>query len=334
MEKSIEPKYITIANYIKDQIRTGNFRIGELLPGQRIIADILAVSRESVKRAVEVLEKQGIVECNPSKGSIVKRSPTEKLLIGYLVSDLQDPFHSELVRELDTVLHEHHGGLIAAQGKDDSRLLGMGITHAVKHHTFYDPGREDRVPTAYIGGVPAKANQIVSDIRVGMTQIYQHLKGYGHKNLAYASQFIEQEDPQLVHLLGAAAEDNIEILQQNRFVVDPLDRESCGQVIGAIRSSNNPPTALICYNDWLAIALMKAAREQGLDIPADLSMTGYDDLYVSSLLQVPLTTVSFSRKEAAEKVVKMLLSSNPEKPETEIMDTRIIIRESTGTPAN
>ncbi len=54
-----------------------------------------------MKRAIKALEKEGLLECNPSIGSIVRRPVTDKLLVGYLVPDLQDPFHLELIRELD-----------------------------------------------------------------------------------------------------------------------------------------------------------------------------------------------------------------------------------------
>jgi DNA-binding LacI/PurR family transcriptional regulator len=334
METSSRPRYQLVIDHIKNQIRSGKYRVGEILPGERVMAGGLSVSRPSVKRAIKALEKEGIIECNPSIGSIVRRPVTEKLLVGYMVPDLQDPFHLELIRELDTLLHKHHGALLVRQGADDSGLENMGLTHLVKHHKLYRKGHEDRFPTIYTGDVPGQANMIVSDVPSGMEQIYCHLKQLGHRRVAYASPFRGEEDQQYSCLQRLLSGDRLPTSQEWHFQVDPLDREGCAKVLGAIRRSISSPTALVCYNDWLAIAIIKAAREMGLEIPAELSITGYDDLYVSSLLQVPLTTVSFSRKESAKKIIEILLKGPSQEFETAVVETRLIVRQSTQQAAN
>ena len=330
MEKSSNNKYSSIVNYIKDQIHTGNYRIGELLPGQRVIAEMLSVSRPSVKRAIDVLEKEGILECKPSIGTVIIQSPAKKILIGYLVQDLQDPFHIEVIRELDILLHKYHGGLITAQGSNDSRLLTMGITHEVKHFELYSNSRQDRVPTVYIGSIPCKtANMVISDVNSATNQIYKHLKNLGHKKCAYAGPFYEENDPIFSSLALEFAKDNNHIRNEDHFLVNPLNESECEMVVKTIMESKSPPTALICHNDWLAIAIMKAAKIYGLDIPIDLSIIGYDDLYISSLLQVPLTTIQFSRKKTAEKVMEILMKSSYKSGIVEIIDTKLIVRDST-----
>jgi DNA-binding LacI/PurR family transcriptional regulator len=328
-ESSRSPKYSKVTDFIKAQIRQGKYRVGEILPGQRVLSTLLSVSRPSVSRAIEALEKEGILECNPSIGSIVRKAPSDFLMIGYMVRDLQDPFHLELIQELDLLLHRLHGALIAIQGDDESRLSRMGITHAVKHHELYWSDRPDRIPTVYTGNVSAMANSVVSDVRSGMGQILEHLASLGHRRIAYASPFAESDDIMLRHLQEAAAVSRTEIPSRWRLRADPLDTASCAGVISAIRGEAGPPTALVCYNDWLAIAVMRAAKEQGLEVPRSLSITGYDDLFVSSLLQVPLTTVRFSRKETAEKILKVLLGPQSPDGSTEVVETRLIVREST-----
>jgi GntR family transcriptional regulator of arabinose operon len=332
METTSTPKYHKVVEFIKNQIRSGQYRVGELLPGQRVLAEALSVSRPSVKRAIDVLEKEGLVECNPSIGSIIKKPVTERLLIGYLVEDLQDPFHLELIRELDILLHQVHGALIALQGTDDSRLYKTAITHVAKHHALYSKSNPDRVPTVYIGDVSGKVNMVVSDIKAGMQSIYKHLTELGHSRIAYASPYPEKKDVQLVHLLDAVSQKRKTIPEHYRFFVDPLDHATSEQTVRRILDSAKPPTALICYNDWVAIAVIHAARTLGLEIPGQLSITGYDDLFVSNLLQVPLTTVRFSREETARKILDILLKADPRSTVTEVVDTKLIVRESTQVP--
>jgi DNA-binding LacI/PurR family transcriptional regulator len=331
-EISSVPKHQRVADYIKGRIRDGKYRIGEILPGQRILADQLSVSRPSVKRAIETLESEGILECNPSVGSVVKRAVTEKLLVGYLVSDLQDPFHLELIRELDSLLHRHNGSLLVQQGADDARLMDAGLTHLVKHHAMFNPDLPDRVPTVYTGPVPGKRLSIVSDVASGMRQIYTHLRELGHRRIAYASPFKAEEDSLFASLTDVLRSDSAQVPGELHFLVDPQDRRFCEQIIAHIMGDPTPPTALICYNDWLAISILTAARERGLEIPGQLSITGYDDLHIASLLRVPLTTVQFSRKESARIIMDLLLRGHFQESVTEVVETRLIVRESTRQP--
>jgi LacI family repressor for deo operon, udp, cdd, tsx, nupC, and nupG len=173
---------------------------------------------------------------------------------------------------------------------------------------------------------------VVSDIRAGMQSIYDHLSELGHSRIAYASPYPEKIDVQLVHLLNAVSRKRRSIPERYRFFVDPLDHSTSEHTVTKILSSAKPPTALICYNDWVAIAVVHAARTLGLEIPGKLSITGYDDLYVSNLLQVPLTTVRFSREETARKILDILLKTDPHSAVTEVVDTKLIVRESTQVP--
>ncbi len=323
------PKHQLVADYIKGRISEGKYRIGEMLPGERVIADELTVSRPSVKRAIETLEAEGIIECNPSIGSIVRRLVKQSLLVGYLVPDLQDPFHLELIRELDSLLHRHHGSLLVQQGMDDARLTGTGLTHLVKHHMLYNRARPDRIPTVYTGPVKGPVSSIVSDVEEGMRRICEHLTGLGHARIGYASPFAAAQDSQYKGLVAALRRGGCQLPPEWHYRVDPLDRRGCEALVRRIKDAPAPPTALVCYNDWLAIAIIKAARELGLDIPGRLSITGYDDLYVSSLLHCPLTTVRFSRKESARRIVDMLMRGSLTEPLTEVVETRLIVREST-----
>jgi LacI family transcriptional regulator len=259
---------------------------------------------------------------------LVKKLPETKLIVGYLVEDLQDPFHLELIRELDNLLHEVNGGLIVAQGEDDSRLLSMGINRAVKHNTLYQGPHTDRVPTVYIGNVTDDVDTVVSDIQTGMEMIFNHLKDLGHRRIAYASQFTKEIDVQYPHLISSMSMAGMKLA--GHFVINPHQEYRYEKIIKTFAATGNGPTALICYSDWLAMSFLEAAKKLKMEIPKSLSLTGYDDLYMSSLLQVPLTTIRFSRSEIARKIMEMLLRPSGV-PRKEIVETKLIARDSTAS---
>lgn len=73
------------------------------------------------------------------------------------------------------------------------------------------------------------------------------------------------------------------------------------------RVAASPATAVIAYNDLMAIGLMQAAQAAGARIPHDLAITGYDDIFGSTLTTPPLTTVSAPLERMAERAVATLL---------------------------
>jgi alanine racemase len=94
------------------------------------------------------------------------------------------------------------------------------------------------------------------------------------------------------------------------------------------------PTAVLAMSDVMAIGVMWAAREVGLRVPEDLSIVGFDDLDVAPHANPPLTTVHQPIRQKGEESAKLLLrmiaSPDLERPEHKMLDTRLIIRGSTG----
>jgi LacI family repressor for deo operon, udp, cdd, tsx, nupC, and nupG len=66
------------------------------------------------------------------------------------------------------------------------------------------------------------------------------------------------------------------------------------------------PTAVFCANDEMAIGAMKAAREAGLRVPADLSFVGFDDISFAAFTDPPLTTIRQPRRELGRAAVAAL----------------------------
>jgi DNA-binding LacI/PurR family transcriptional regulator len=99
--------------------------------------------------------------------------------------------------------------------------------------------------------------------------------------------------------------------------------------------SGNPPTAIMAANDLMAIGAMKAIQERGLDVPADVSVMGYDDIDIASLCTPSLTTVRQPKYEMGKCSVQSLLNrietrkteKNPE-PNVTTFTTEIIERDS------
>ena len=93
------------------------------------------------------------------------------------------------------------------------------------------------------------------------------------------------------------------------------------------------PTAFVCYNDELAVLLLEAARQTGLNVPDDLSIIGFDDSSLATATEVKLTTLSHPKMEmgvqAANMLIDMMEKRTSEAPKDIIYKPELIIRGST-----
>ena len=93
------------------------------------------------------------------------------------------------------------------------------------------------------------------------------------------------------------------------------------------------PTAIVCFNDQQALAVMTALKELNLRVPDDISIIGNDDIYYAKIYPVPLTTIRAPKREigrkAAEILIRNIESSTLLPPERVVLETEFIIREST-----
>jgi LacI family transcriptional regulator len=95
-------------------------------------------------------------------------------------------------------------------------------------------------------------------------------------------------------------------------------------------------TAIFAFNDMMALGVYKALKLYGKKIPDDISVLGYDDIFVAELLDTPLSTVHISIEESGKSAIKKLIEIIEEKPETEIEIKKPILmaRASTSRLAN
>ena len=90
------------------------------------------------------------------------------------------------------------------------------------------------------------------------------------------------------------------------------------------------PTAIFAANDDMAVGAMTALMAAGLHIPRDVSVAGFDDTRLASLVWPPLTTIHQPIKAMAERAAERLMQPDEEKPLEEVFDFKLITRQSTG----
>ena len=144
------------------------------------------------------------------------------------------------------------------------------------------------------------------DAEQGFYEMAQHLMALGHRHLAYVSgdPKIYSSGLRLRGLQRAVAEANLPPLQV--FEGDFSARSGVAAV-EAMVASQSQVTALICANDAMAMGAVSAAGQHGLQVPEDLSVTGYDGVRVAEMFNPPITTLSHSAAECGADMASMIV---------------------------
>lgn len=99
------------------------------------------------------------------------------------------------------------------------------------------------------------------------------------------------------------------------------------------RAREDYPTAIVCFNDHQALAVMMALKQLGVRVPDDISIIGNDDIYYAQIYPVPLTTIRAPQdeigKKAAEILIRNIESSTILPIERVLLDTEFVVRQST-----
>jgi DNA-binding LacI/PurR family transcriptional regulator len=176
-----------------------------------------------------------------------------------------------------------------------------------------------------------KAHLSLDDVAGGRL-IGRHLLDLGHRSIAFVAGTPTRRSS-LLRLLGLRSSLD-EAGQQLQCVLAAEDTFHGGRIVGGqLLAGQNRPTAIVCYSDMLAIGLIDAAHKLGLDVPGELSVTGYDDIEVSGYLDPPLTTIRNPKRELGELAVHCLLEESGSEPTERKLTGSLVVRDSTGAPA-
>ena len=123
-------------------------------------------------------------------------------------------------------------------------------------------------------------------------------------------------------------------IPDDRVVVGPASIEGGMAALNGAWEDGIRPTAVLAMSDAMAIGAMRALRDMRLSVPGDVSVVGFDDIDLAQHVDPPLTTVHQPIRRKGEEAVRILLSvvqrRDQARPEHRRLETRLIIRSSTG----
>lgn len=181
---------------------------------------------------------------------------------------------------------------------------------------------------------PAMSPSVVMDDEIAAFQMTRHLIDAGHKNIGFIIGHKDHSASMLRRQGFERAMSDAALMINPRWVKQgDFSYDSGYAAAQAILSENSRPSAIFASNDDMAAAVMSVAGQKGLSIPEDLSICGFDDTALASMLWPPLTTVKQPILDMGALAVNLLIGSaaSPESKDTPLkLEHEIIKRDSSG----
>ena len=235
-----------------------------------------------------------------------------------------------------------HGSLTSAMGRATvDGVVAIGLSEG---HPELDGIRRAGVPIVMVDStaLPNHGAVDVDDVG-GARSAADHIIGLGHRDVLIVG--VEPAAPvtslDLHSVTGRRlrgyrqAFESVGVdIPDERVVVGPASIDGGIAAFEADWRGGHRPTAVLAMSDAMAIGVMRAVRELGLSVPADISVVGFDDVDLAQHVDPPLTTVHQPIRRKGEEAVRVLLTEvarhDQGRPEHQLLPTRLLIRGSTG----
>lgn len=247
-------------------------------------------------------------------------------MIGVVIGNIHNPFNTELLASLQQTL-EAAGYFVIQHTTDESfesevkavqalgaYELGGYVIAAVQEDRPHDHLRElvdsGKLLVA-IGAIPDLETHVVDfDDQLGSRLATNHLIEHGHGRIACLA------GPSTSSFAKHRIMGYIESLMRHGITVDEHLIIGAGDTLDggynaareALTQRAPRPTALVCFNDLVAMGAYRAAHDLGLSIPQDLSVTGFDDCQFAPVMGPPLTTVATSPDVLGRQIAEIIMA--------------------------
>ncbi len=268
--------------------------------------------------------------------------------IGMIASNMENPFFFDVFKTLEAEARTHGYEVVVANTDYDPEQLVRGVRLMIGRRVAglavvvseMDPGLIEeltatRIPCVFydVGAARQNITNIRVDYRRGVEKVVEYLHDLGHTRLAFIGHH---------SALGPTSERERAFVEtvsryapgvEWRTVADRDGLDGGRQAARNLLNSGFRPTAIICVNDFTAVGVLRELREQGLRVPTDVSLTGFDNIKLSEYCDPPLTTVDIPRDQIG-RLAFASLSPDKERmraPGRElVIEPQMVLRDSTG----
>jgi len=320
------------------------------------VARLAGVSPSTVSRALNVpgrinaktesRVRTAAAELGFRTNPMARALPTGRTrTIALIVADITNPMIFGIVRGAEKAAAAADYTLIIAESQESSTVEAGAIERLIPSvdglvlaTTRMDAesiaALAQRTAVVLINRDVPPLPRVLPDVSGGVDQLVTHLHDVGHRSICYLSgPATSWMSARRWDALTEAAERH----EMSVVEINPAAPTIDGGRSAYEQAAASEATAVVAYNDLMAMGFMQAAVDAGATVPGTFSVAGFDDIFGSELITPALTTVRVPLELAGELAVQTLLAhmdiGTTPPPTHDPLSAELIIRGSTGTPS-
>jgi GntR family transcriptional regulator of arabinose operon len=328
------PKYHRFRLIVEQDIRSGKYPFGSALPPERKLAEDYGINRQTVRQALKALAEEGYLIREQGRGTFIARKDIERtvdpLNIGVVIYKAAleaQRFFPDLLRGISDAVDVDAANVVMVPFDEQTagvpegefcrriitqkKLQGLLIVseELAERELFYLLAHDFPFVLTRIPPYRDKPiDYVCYDHEDGMKQTVAYLSGLGHTKIACIGGIYSRYYAALRITLAfrqAMAEEGLKIKPDWIPECDYSGKSSL-KISRQLLGTADRPTAIILADDSFAIGVYQAAVENGLKIPEDISVVGYNDLPIATSLVPALTTIKTPRYEMGRLACEIL----------------------------
>lgn len=332
------PRHFQLEEAIKRTIVEDGKVEGDPIPSERTLSRTFNVSRMTVRRAIASLEREGILRREGRRGTFVNsksvinlwdRGPTGRLL-AMVIPDIRDFFAARLINGMESYCNDLGFSIVLGSSDEEPekalRQVERLVTQGVAGLIFVPVAGEDSEAanlavcrTVRAAGLPMvlldryidglQVDTVVSDNFDGAYRATQHLISLGHRRIGFVGYPTCSTIRDRIDGYRKCLRDN-GIHPDDRLVVQPHPRRMFAKTAEAVKGllGLTPEATAVCTaNDDLAMDVWTVLRQEGLQVPDDVALVGYDNALGANNSGALITTTEQPLYEQGRLACQMLL---------------------------
>ena len=352
-------KFVAVQKWVLENIEKNVFKYGTKLPSENFLCKKFSISRQTVRNAFEVLEKDGVVIRRHGSGTYVskKLGDMRNKTIGVLTSYLHEYIFPNILQGIEETLTAENYGIsigvtynrIEAERRFLERMLDLNISGLLIEGTktslptpnidLYNEFIRREIPIVFMNNYYQELIDIYPSVLVDDVGCTKRLTKYlienGHRKIAGVFKFDDLQGLRRYSgYVEALTEAGIPVDEDVIYWITTYTNNVLSQFDNCpLPDSIKNCSAVVCYNDQVTSLLYQYFCEQGIGVPDDISMVGFDDSFSSPLAKLELTTVKHPKKALGAKAAGLLMNmvkhgKDAVAPCIQIMEADVLFRES------
>ena len=349
-------KYETLSEWLLEDLARGGWKTGQRFYSENQLCNKYSMSRQTVRQALAVLIDAGFLEAIKGSGTYVTQHAIQSTRrqthnIGIIVTYLSDYIFPIIIREIEAEFSRNgYSVTLASTGNsvvNERRLLrGMlekqvdGIILEPTKSALPNPNmdifrsiQDIHLPLVCINSTYPELDVPVvglDDVRAGCLAA-EHLLQRGHRRIGWVLKSDDLQGHRRYEGMQQAMIDaGVDANDQHSFWYTTEDLPELQEDAEHILRRLDGCTAVLCYNDQIAVTLLQILRDAGLEVPRDLSVVSIDDSRYANMAATPLSSVHNPVTDLGRIAARLMLRQigGYEVRRVNLLEPRLRIRQS------